>query len=470
MTNKKLVINTGLFTLTLYLAACGGSGSKPASPEQPPVVVEPSGLSLEQVVEKFGTVGSNLTQNVTGNVSYGSGSDVAAKDFSFSVENSNGSKVCVNYSGQDSTSAAIDSFKFNSLDCDKGLVVGGKADLDKVVGDFVNYSASPVVNSPVSAGYDIFNGAKGEVEYKVSNGDVLSCTDSATGTSSYVSLGYYPETGMSNMFIMPGVYPNEESAGEEFTVSCDVRDNSGNMSTIEDIAKYKAEFSSVPASRLVDIIAAESGATVVGRDVQTYLVKNIGDDLVVSTCDGVLENSYGTRACIDVGSDNDSLVKADIVLNSEGMDYSVSGVNYSNASEVSSDLVSRLGTPVLKEVKNNSIANLYQDVTPATFEIRNVDTYDATCELNSQHDEIQGMPFNALYSETSANGFAAFSIEQFQENYSPISNPDYLDENNNYNLGNLNCTFSSSILGDNVKINDVLSISGNNDQDKINFP
>mgnify|MGYP003690948335 CR=1 FL=1 len=92
--------------LASSLVACGGSGSNPAPvvepPVQPPVVVEPAGLTLEEVVGKFSDNGGlNLTKDVSGNTSFTSGSDVVENDFSFSVENSNGSKVCVGYTSQD---------------------------------------------------------------------------------------------------------------------------------------------------------------------------------------------------------------------------------------------------------------------------------------------------------------------------------------------------------------------------------
>jgi hypothetical protein len=71
--NKILIVGG----LVANLAACGGSGSSPVSVVAP-TVVGSVGLTLEEVVEKFNVSGGlNLTQNVSGNVSYGSGNDVA---------------------------------------------------------------------------------------------------------------------------------------------------------------------------------------------------------------------------------------------------------------------------------------------------------------------------------------------------------------------------------------------------------
>jgi hypothetical protein len=440
--NKILIVGG----LVVSLAACGGSGSSPASVVAPTVVVS-VGLTLEEVVEKFNVSGGlNLTQNVSGNVSYGSGNDVAAKDFSFSVENSNGSKACVNYAGQDDSSIVAESFKFNSLDCDSELAVGGKADFDAALGDFINYSASAVVNSPVSGSYDIYGGSE-DVSFKISNRDVLSCIDSVTDGSDYIVTGK-DELGNTTLSVSAGIYADENFAGQEFGVSCDVSGVNGDIIRFDDVASFTASYSSVSPDDLVDRVAAESNSTVVDR--------NSG------VCTGLLDNGYKTLACVITGSDGDVHSATDNTVSDLGIDYIVSGVNYTNASDAASGLVSRLGTPVLSEVKNHLADNLYQDSEPMTFGVKNVENYDSICELQSIHTDLQGVKFNALVDlELDENKFSVYNVEQWKEDFNKEIDPKYLDNNGDYNLGTFNCTFYSPNLNKDITINNVLSISGN---------
>ncbi len=445
------------------LSACGGSSSKPVPivepPVEPPVVV---GKTLEEVVDTFNTSGGlNLTRDVSGKTSWTSGADVIDNAFSFSVENSNGSKVCVAYAGQDDNSDSSRDFTFNSIGCDKELVVGGKADFDNVMSNFNGYSAGAFVSAPAAGSYDIYDGS--EVSVKFNNSDVSVCTDSVTGSSDNVYTSYDTDSGMTNISVVPGVYADETFAGEEFTIDCDVVGTDGNTSSFSEVAKFDVTFSSVPADRLVDIIVSESGSTLVGRNVET----KFGDETVI--CEGVADNSYGTRMCIDVGNDNNVLSKSDISVNSEGIDYRVAGVNYSNVSDVSSDLTSRLGTIVSNGDITKSYALFFNDAgSKADFYIRNSEMNDSTCIFDSPEDNQDGFIFDCLATgETDSLGFNKYEVSPVIPGY--YSNG-FEDASGNYSIGTLNFNAVNSNTGNSVEIENVISIEGNVNDDKINFP
>jgi hypothetical protein len=471
--NLKKTLVTSI--LASGLAACSGQGSKPAPVVEPPVqppVVEPAGLTLEQVVSRFNTDGGlNLTEINSVNSSFDSGANVSENFFNFSVENTNGSKVCVAYTAQDNDSNETKNFTFNDTGCDKALIVGGKADFDNVISNFDGYSAGAVIEAPVNNNlYDIFSGSE-DISFKLKNGTVDVCTDSVTGTSDYIYTGL-DNDGNSTISVSSGIYENEVSEGEKFSVSCNVTGTDGNVSSFSDVTNYTAGVGSIPADRLVDIIAEQSGNKILGRNVSTYLVENIGDDTVVTDCAGVLENDYGTRTCVEyAGNSVDTVSTSDIILNIEGIDYSVSVGGNSDVSEVSAGLVSRLGTPVLRQAKNNSANVFIESMDPATFKVKNVDMYAPTCELTSSHADLDGMALESIVGDNlSEAGFNNFSLVQFENSFDGGVSPEYRDANGNYNLGNLDCTFYSPNLGENVTIKNVMSISGNVNDDAKFFP
>jgi hypothetical protein len=467
--NKNLKTTLVTSILASGLAACGGSTPSKAPvtpPVQPPVVVVPvAGLTLEEVVSKFESGGAlNLSKDVSGNVSYGSGNDISNKDFSFSVENSNGAKVCVNYSGQDSTDLSSDNFKFNDLSCGTELSVGGKADFDVALNNFNGYLAKTTINSPTVGSYDIYNGSETDSVFKINNGEVLTCTDSVSGSDSYVVSSFDSDSNSTLVSVMPGVFADESFAGESFSVSCDVTDVNGDVDSFSDIAKFDASFSSVPAGVLVDRIAAGSNSGIVDRNVSTVIN---GSDV---TCDGVLENDYGTRACVKVGSDGDSISTENILVNDKGIDYSISGVNYMNTSEAESGLVSRLGTPVLKEIKNMSYGYFFIDSgSNFEFEFRNLEKNNSTCSLNSFNGSNQGYVLDCFATGNTDNlGFNKFEVTPIIPG---LYSNGYEDENGDYNtIGNLNFHGTDLNTGDLIDFNDLISIEGNVNDDKIKFP
>jgi hypothetical protein len=481
MNNKINTINKNLIVggLVASLAACGGSGSNSApvvSPPvvvAPPVVVEPSGLTLEGVVEKFNVNGGlNLTQNVSGNISYGSGNDVTAKVFSFSVENSNGSKSCVSYSGQDDSSVVADRFKFNSLDCDRELVVGGKSDFDAVLGDFNNNSASAVVNSPVSAGYDIYDGSS--VSFNDKNVDISSCVDSVTGSSDYVGVSAGTD-GKTNVDLYSGIYGNELSSGNAFSVSCEGTDVNGELVNFEDVASLTASYSSVPASRLVDIIKNSTGSTMAES------TENQFD----------MDNGYNSR--IDVNFVSGSSVGYDVqTVDADGVDVKLNvGTGsdfYKNGMSSDSDIVfdellNRSGTIVFDELdKTTSYPRLFQNIQEESFNGKNLDNYNISCEIESQHDRSNGSSFNLLFSGVEdSKGFSNVKLENlFNEDYHPSTNrpnqvfyDDNLDDKkkigNHYIIGNIDCSFENIESGETFKIDNMSKITGKNSDDKVNY-
>jgi hypothetical protein len=453
-------INTGVVTLTVTaLISCGGSGSgsDSSSAPAPAPVVEPVGLTLEQVVSEFNASGAlNLSESVSGNISYGSGNDLVSKNFSFSVENAYGAKVCVSYSGQDSDVVQSNIFKFSDLGCGYELSLGGKADLNIVLNDFNEYSAKASINSQSVGRYDIYTGSEVESVFKIKNGEVLTCSDSVSGTDSYVVSRLDAVSGDTSVSVLPGVYADESFAGESFSVSCDVTDANGGVESFSDIAKFDA---SISTDIIVDRLAAGANSKIIARNIQTYLVKNIGDNIIVSVCDGVLENEHGTRACVEVGSAEDSVSTDDIIVNDQGIDYSISGVNSMNFSEAVTGLVSRLGTPVLKQHKNFSITSLYDGYTPGTFEVKNVVLLDSICKINpTQISDTGFRVIGFVGSDVDELGFNFYTIEQPFSDFTGVESR-YLDENGNYNFGTFDCRLGGP------SINAVFSLSGNVNDD-----
>ncbi|SQH75969.1 exported protein of unknown function [Shewanella benthica] len=470
---NKIVKITLITASVTAFSACsdGGSGAKNSS-----LLVVESGLTLDEVVNRFSSNGSDLKLDVSANSSYGSGNDVSLNEYSFSVVGNNGSKFCVSYDGKDSKSAAVTPFTFNDVECDTGLVIGGLADIDSIVGDFSSKEAGAVVSSPKVGEYEVNEYlTSNPVSFKVNNADVISCSDSFSKSSAYTILSKDLESGETVVSMQPGLYGDSAYDGQTFSVSCDVADLSGNESKISDIVTFNAFKSSLSDKKLVDIIAEASGNTVVKYDGSDYLVISGKEEETnyIVTCAGVLENVYGTRSCIEVrDSENGDIVSSSIDISpNEGIDYKVTIDKNSDLYAVAEDLNLRTGTPVLKQGSVYAYPLLDNgNFVPerAEFYVRNVEDSDVDCYFEG-YPSVTKIGFTD--SVLDSKGFSSFSLEKVVgEDYRRTTlNSNYIDENGDYNLGNVICTFNGLNDSNQYNIN-IGQFSGNDNDDRINFP
>jgi hypothetical protein len=457
MNNINSTINKSLIVggLVASLSACGGSGSSPA-PVVAPIVVGSNGLTLEEVVMKFDVAGGlNLTQNVSGNVSYGSGDDIITKDFSFSVENSNGSKVCVNYTGKNDSSVVANSFKFNSLNCDRSLSVGGNADVDEVLNNLINYSAGAVVNSPVSAEYGIYDGSS--FSFSAKNIDISSCSDSVTGGSDYVAVSAGTD-GKTNVELYSGIYGNELSAGNTFSVSCEGTDVNGDLVNFEDVASLTAIYTSIPANDLVDIIKRATGSTMTESTENKFDMSN--------GYNSIIDVNFVSGSSVGYDVQTDGVGGADVRLNvGTGSDFYKTGSS-SESDAVFNDLLNRIGTPVLDRTRDFAVPLIdHEDyvLDRAEFNIKNVSNDNLTCSF----DDLPRYFKSAIIgSELTSNGFNQFYIEK--EPGKNTTNPKYIDENGNYDITNIIC--SGLTLENSVFEIEIGRFKGNDNDDHAKYP
>ncbi len=450
------VKNTLIAASFAALSACGGSGSKPAPVVEPPVViVEPAGLTLDETISKMN--GSTF-DSIPVNGSFGSGSDMSVQDLDFAYTADNGNGVCVNYTHADDSSVNIENYMFNDFGCTKKVTVGGKSDLDTVMSEINSGYLNSIVSKPFVGSYDVYYGSS-DVSFSLNVGDILECRDSVSNSSNYISTT--SSGGVARLSLAAGVLADENTGVESVAINCDVVGTDGNTKTFENVGIFNVGVSNSPNKTLIDRIASESGNSVVGYDVALSI------DGVSVTCDGVLENNYDTRACLKIGSDGSEISNSDIIISESGVDYKISGINYSNSSEVSSDLTSRLGTPVIDKVRVYAYPlfdNKEYVTEKAEFNIKNVENVDAVCEFES----YPGIYKNSLTNSTlDSVGNLGFHIEK---DYAKTTlNPNFIDDNGNYNLGNIICSFNGLNSGVEYKVN-IGQVSGNNNNDHINFP
>lgn len=196
----------------------------------------------------------------------------------------------------------------------------------------------------------------------------------------------------------------------------------------------------------------------------TNVITTFNQSPTTTNCDNIIENAYGTRVCVTyAGQDVSNITTEDVTVNDLGIDYSISVGGLSNLDTARDLLTDRIGTPVVDQFRTYAFPLIDKEAFVPEYAETNVRNHGTVnCYLVDPPSNVF-----TFSSESGLDGFTKFKVDK----YSVKTNipPSYLDENNNYDLGNVLCEFTNT---DTNVTTDIIvgEIAGNDDDDHINFP